>query len=107
MKFSNSFSSYSQEVSEGEQDVSYQLRVTLFDRNQQHFFGKTWKSHSQRMKNGKISFNEVALYQQASTEFVPDFLSCCFYEQFVDNLYIHINGHSNKSCINSAQPLRN
>lgn len=65
MKFSNAFSSYSQEVSEGEQDVSYQLRVTLFDRNQQHFFGKTWKSHSQKMKNDKISFNEVALFHQS------------------------------------------
>lgn len=81
MKFSNTFSSYSQEVSEGEQDVSYQLRVTLFDRTQQHFFGKTWKSHPQKIKNGKISFNEVALF---SIEFGP-FLSCCFSKKLVHN----------------------
>ncbi|KAI3357106.1 hypothetical protein L3Q82_015577 [Scortum barcoo] len=49
----------SQETSEGEQDVAYQLRVTLFDRNHQQFFGKTWKSPPQRMKNNKISFNET------------------------------------------------
>ncbi|KAM9350369.1 nephrocystin-4 [Symphorus nematophorus] len=51
-----------QEMSEGEPDVTYQLRVTLFDRNHQHFFGKTWKSRPQRMKNGKISFNEVLYF---------------------------------------------
>lgn len=54
------FPLYSQEISEGEHDVTFQLRVTLFDRNHQHFFGKTWKSPPQRMKNNKISFNEVA-----------------------------------------------
>ncbi|XP_059189932.1 nephrocystin-4 [Centropristis striata] len=54
-----------QEMSEGEQAVAYQLRVTLFDRNHQHFFGKTWKSPPQRMKNNKISFNEV-LYLHTS-----------------------------------------
>lgn len=52
---------HSQEMSEGGQDVAYQLRVTLFDRNHQHFFGKTRKSPPQRMKNNKISFNEVAV----------------------------------------------
>uniref|UniRef100_A0A3B3VZC3 Nephronophthisis 4 n=1 Tax=Poecilia latipinna TaxID=48699 RepID=A0A3B3VZC3_9TELE len=45
--------------------VTYQLRVTLFDRKLQHFFGKTWKSSSQKMKNNKISFNEV-LYLHTS-----------------------------------------
>ncbi|XP_076022240.1 nephrocystin-4 [Genypterus blacodes] len=51
-----------QEVSEGEQAVTYQLRVTLFDTSHQHFFGKTWKSSTQRMKNNKISFNEVLYF---------------------------------------------
>ncbi|XP_070696158.1 nephrocystin-4 [Pempheris klunzingeri] len=51
-----------QEMSGGEQDLTYQLRVTLFDRNYQHFFGKTWKSRPQRMKNNKISFNEVLYF---------------------------------------------
>ncbi|XP_045926373.1 nephrocystin-4-like [Micropterus dolomieu] len=49
-------------MSEGEQDVAYQLRVTLFDRNHQQFFGKTWKSLPQKMKNNKISFNEVLYF---------------------------------------------
>ncbi|XP_008411314.1 nephrocystin-4 isoform X1 [Poecilia reticulata] len=53
-----------QDLSAGE-DVTYQLRVTLFDRKLQHFFGKTWKSSSQKMKNNKISFNEV-LYLHTS-----------------------------------------
>uniref|UniRef100_A0A146WLA6 Nephrocystin-4 n=1 Tax=Fundulus heteroclitus TaxID=8078 RepID=A0A146WLA6_FUNHE len=48
-----------------EEDVTYQLRVTLFDRKLQHFFGKTWKSLPQKMKNKKISFNEV-LYLHTS-----------------------------------------
>uniref|UniRef100_A0A8C9X5S1 Nephrocystin 4 n=1 Tax=Sander lucioperca TaxID=283035 RepID=A0A8C9X5S1_SANLU len=56
------FPLYSQEISEGEHDVTFQLRVTLFDRNHQHFFGKTWKSPPQRMKNNKISFNEVLYF---------------------------------------------
>uniref|UniRef100_A0A667WH09 Nephrocystin 4 n=1 Tax=Myripristis murdjan TaxID=586833 RepID=A0A667WH09_9TELE len=47
----------------GEHGVTYQLRVTLFDRNHQHFFGKTWKSTPQRMKaNHKILFNEVLYF---------------------------------------------
>ncbi|XP_030279502.1 nephrocystin-4 [Sparus aurata] len=50
-----------QEMSEGE-DVTYQMRVTLFDKNHLHFFGKTWKSQPQRMKNSKISFNEVLYF---------------------------------------------
>ncbi|XP_029985874.1 nephrocystin-4-like, partial [Sphaeramia orbicularis] len=51
-----------QEVSEGQQEVTYQLRVTLFDRRHQQFFGKTWKSLAQRMKNNKITFNEVVSF---------------------------------------------
>ncbi|XP_037629345.1 nephrocystin-4 [Sebastes umbrosus] len=51
-----------QEMSEGEQDATFQLRVTLFDRNHQHFFGKTWKSPPQRMKNNKIPLNEVLYF---------------------------------------------
>ncbi|KAM7404388.1 hypothetical protein PAMP_011736 [Pampus punctatissimus] len=51
-----------EEVSDLEQDLTYQLRVTLFDRNHQQFFGKTWKSSPQRMKNNKISFNEVLYF---------------------------------------------
>uniref|UniRef100_A0A3Q2W610 Nephronophthisis 4 n=2 Tax=Haplochromini TaxID=319058 RepID=A0A3Q2W610_HAPBU len=49
----------------GEQSVTYQLRATLFDRNHQHFFGKTWKSSPQTIKNNKITFNEV-LYVHTS-----------------------------------------
>ncbi|XP_040008385.1 nephrocystin-4 isoform X2 [Xiphias gladius] len=51
-----------QEMQQVEEDLTYQLRVTLFDRNHQHFFGKTWKSPPQRMKNNKISFNEVLYF---------------------------------------------
>ncbi|XP_034731405.1 nephrocystin-4 isoform X2 [Etheostoma cragini] len=51
-----------QEISEGDYDVTFQLRATLFDRNHQHFFGNTWKSSPQRMKNSKISFNEVLYF---------------------------------------------
>ncbi|XP_053173093.1 nephrocystin-4 [Scomber japonicus] len=51
-----------EEVSDLEQDLMCQLRVTLFDRNHQHFFGKTWKSPPQKMKNNKISFNEVLYF---------------------------------------------
>ncbi|CAL8278614.1 unnamed protein product [Boreogadus saida] len=47
-------------TSEIDRGVTYQLRVTLFDRNHLHFFGKTWKSSNQRMKsNHKIQFNEI------------------------------------------------
>ncbi|XP_054904639.1 nephrocystin-4 isoform X2 [Poeciliopsis prolifica] len=53
-----------QDLSAGE-GVAYQLQVTLFDRKLQHFFGKTWKSSSQKMKSNKISFNEV-LYLHTS-----------------------------------------
>ena len=49
---------------EAEQDLTYQLRATLFDQNHQHFFGRTWKSPPQKMKNSRISFNEVALLWQ-------------------------------------------
>ncbi|XP_022621655.1 nephrocystin-4 [Seriola dumerili] len=51
-----------QEIPEVEQDLTYQLRATLFDRNHQHFFGKTWRSQPQGMKNNKISFNEVLYF---------------------------------------------
>ncbi|KAM9752077.1 nephrocystin-4 isoform 2-T2 [Menidia menidia] len=51
-----------QEVSVGQQDVTYQLRVTLFDRMHQHFIGKTWRSSAQKMKNNKIAFNEVLYF---------------------------------------------
>ncbi|KAJ0036130.1 hypothetical protein NQD34_004807 [Periophthalmus magnuspinnatus] len=47
-----------QEAPEGVQ-VSYQLRVSLLDSRQQQFFGQTWRSCAQRLKNGKISFNQV------------------------------------------------
>ncbi|XP_058498816.1 nephrocystin-4 isoform X1 [Solea solea] len=50
------------EIPEVEQDLNYQLHVTLFDQNRQHFFGKTWKSRPQRMKNNKISLNEVLYF---------------------------------------------
>ncbi|XP_068454179.1 nephrocystin-4 isoform X2 [Clinocottus analis] len=52
----------SKEMSGGGQDVTHQLRVTLFDRNHQRFFGKTWRSPPQRMKNNKISLNEVLYF---------------------------------------------
>ncbi|XP_034446098.1 nephrocystin-4 isoform X1 [Hippoglossus hippoglossus] len=50
------------EMPETEQDLTYQLRATLFDQNHQHFFGRTWKSPTQKMKNSKISFNEVLYF---------------------------------------------
>uniref|UniRef100_A0A3Q3J2N3 Nephronophthisis 4 n=1 Tax=Monopterus albus TaxID=43700 RepID=A0A3Q3J2N3_MONAL len=49
-------------VSEEEPVLTYQLRVTLFDRNHQHYFGKTWKSSPQSMKINQISFNEVLYF---------------------------------------------
>uniref|UniRef100_A0A8C6LGP4 Nephronophthisis 4 n=1 Tax=Nothobranchius furzeri TaxID=105023 RepID=A0A8C6LGP4_NOTFU len=52
------------EVSAGE-DVTFQLRATLFDRKHQHFFGKTWKSLPQKIKNNKIPFNEVTFPNSA------------------------------------------
>ncbi|XP_053704783.1 nephrocystin-4 isoform X2 [Synchiropus splendidus] len=45
-----------------ETSVNYQVRATLFDRTQQCFFGKTWHSSQQRMRNNKISFNEVLYF---------------------------------------------
>ncbi|XP_041655501.1 nephrocystin-4 [Cheilinus undulatus] len=51
-----------QDLAEGAQELTYQLRVTLFDRSHQHFFGKTWKSQPQRMKTNKISFNQVLYF---------------------------------------------
>uniref|UniRef100_A0A3P9JSC6 NPHP4 C2-like domain-containing protein n=1 Tax=Oryzias latipes TaxID=8090 RepID=A0A3P9JSC6_ORYLA len=51
-----------QEMFAGEPDVCFQLRATLFDRNQLHFFGRTWKSSAQKMKNQKISFNQVLYF---------------------------------------------
>ncbi|XP_054625915.1 nephrocystin-4-like isoform X3 [Dunckerocampus dactyliophorus] len=43
-------------------DVTYQLRVTFFDRNRQYFFGRTWKSAPQKMKNNKMSLNEILYF---------------------------------------------
>lgn len=55
-----------QESSEHEQAVTYQLRVSLFDKSHQHFFGRTWKSSPQRMKaNFKIKFNEVVYFHSS------------------------------------------
>lgn len=54
-----------QDTPEGEQDVHYQLRVTLFDRNHQQFFGKTWKSRPERIKNSRIPFAEVCWWKSA------------------------------------------
>ncbi|XP_062315701.1 nephrocystin-4-like isoform X2 [Osmerus eperlanus] len=52
-----------QESSEGEQAVTYQLRLSLLDKSHQHFFGRTWKSSPQMMKaNCKIKFNEVVYF---------------------------------------------
>uniref|UniRef100_A0A3P9LYG7 Nephrocystin 4 n=1 Tax=Oryzias latipes TaxID=8090 RepID=A0A3P9LYG7_ORYLA len=51
-----------QEMFAGEPDNSFQLRATLFDRNQLLFFGRTWKSSAQKMKNQKISFNQVLYF---------------------------------------------
>ncbi|AWP09339.1 putative nephrocystin-4 [Scophthalmus maximus] len=49
----------SPEMPEVERDLTHQLRVTLFDQNHRHFFGKTWKSPAHRMTNNKICFNEI------------------------------------------------
>ncbi|XP_034027801.1 nephrocystin-4 [Thalassophryne amazonica] len=51
-----------QDTSVGGKDVNYQLRVTLFDKSHQHFFGTTWKSSPQKMKNNKILFDEVLYF---------------------------------------------
>ncbi|XP_056158185.1 nephrocystin-4 [Lampris incognitus] len=51
-----------QELADGEQGITYQLRVTLYDRSHRHFFGKTWKSSPQRKKGSKILFNEVLYF---------------------------------------------
>ncbi|KAM3617205.1 uncharacterized protein V6R79_003322 [Siganus canaliculatus] len=50
------------QMPQGDSGVTYQLRVTLFDKNHQHFFGKTWKSRPERMKNNKITFSEVLYF---------------------------------------------
>lgn len=63
MLMSSSF--HPQDTPEGEQDVHYQLRVTLFDRNHQQFFGKTWKSRPERIKNSRIPFAEVCWWKSA------------------------------------------
>uniref|UniRef100_A0A3Q2ZLY6 Nephrocystin 4 n=1 Tax=Kryptolebias marmoratus TaxID=37003 RepID=A0A3Q2ZLY6_KRYMA len=57
----NNWNKQAEEIPVGE-DVTFQLRVTLFDRKRQHFFGKTWRSSPQKMKNNKISFNEVLYF---------------------------------------------
>ncbi|KAJ0064820.1 hypothetical protein NL108_015606, partial [Boleophthalmus pectinirostris] len=46
------------EPAEGAQ-VSYELRASLLDARQQQFFGQTWRSSAQSLKNGKICFNQV------------------------------------------------
>ncbi|XP_077405435.1 nephrocystin-4 isoform X2 [Vanacampus margaritifer] len=43
-------------------DTTYQLRVTFFDRNHQYFFGRTWKSSPQKMKNNKMTLNEILYF---------------------------------------------
>ncbi|XP_061625296.1 nephrocystin-4 isoform X3 [Phyllopteryx taeniolatus] len=50
------------ETPEAESDVTYQLRVTFFDRNHQYFFGRTWKSTPQKMKNNKMTLNEILYF---------------------------------------------
>ncbi|XP_016891783.1 nephrocystin-4 isoform X2 [Cynoglossus semilaevis] len=54
-----------QETQDVEQHLTYQLRLTLFDESHQHFFGRTWKSRPQKIKNNTIIFNE-ALYFHTS-----------------------------------------
>ncbi|XP_057716671.1 nephrocystin-4 isoform X7 [Corythoichthys intestinalis] len=43
-------------------DMTFQLRVTFFDRNYQYFFGRTWKSVPQKMKNNKITLDEILYF---------------------------------------------
>ncbi|XP_061760784.1 nephrocystin-4 isoform X2 [Nerophis ophidion] len=50
------------ETPENGPDVTYQLRVTFFDRNCQYFFGRTWRSAPQKMKNNKMSLNEILYF---------------------------------------------
>ncbi|XP_037135657.1 nephrocystin-4 isoform X1 [Syngnathus acus] len=50
------------ETAEAEPDATYQLRVTFFDRNHQYFFGRTWKSSPQKMKNNKMTLNEILYF---------------------------------------------
>uniref|UniRef100_A0A3Q4BNV6 Nephronophthisis 4 n=1 Tax=Mola mola TaxID=94237 RepID=A0A3Q4BNV6_MOLML len=45
-----------------EVSVTAPLRLTLFDRDHKHFFGKTWRSQPQKMKNNRISFSEVLYF---------------------------------------------
>uniref|UniRef100_A0A3Q2Z2V9 Nephronophthisis 4 n=2 Tax=Hippocampus comes TaxID=109280 RepID=A0A3Q2Z2V9_HIPCM len=47
---------------DAEPDATYQLRVTFFDRNHQYFFGRTWKSSPQKMKNNKMTLNEILYF---------------------------------------------
>ncbi|XP_067270013.1 nephrocystin-4-like isoform X2 [Pseudorasbora parva] len=53
--------------SELPQSLQYQLRVTLFDSDHQHFFGRTWKSGSHSVsgtsgQSGRVFFNEVVYF---------------------------------------------
>ncbi|KAF0036771.1 hypothetical protein F2P81_012083 [Scophthalmus maximus] len=59
----------SPEMPEVERDLTHQLRVTLFDQNHRHFFGKTWKSPAHRMTNNKICFNEIVHCQLLETPY--------------------------------------
>ncbi|XP_077371018.1 nephrocystin-4 isoform X2 [Festucalex cinctus] len=45
-----------------EPDATYQLRVTFFNRKHQYFFGRTWKSSPQKMKNNRMTINETLYF---------------------------------------------
>uniref|UniRef100_A0AAY4BCM5 Nephrocystin-4 n=1 Tax=Denticeps clupeoides TaxID=299321 RepID=A0AAY4BCM5_9TELE len=56
-----------QEVAESSHKVYFQLRVSLFETNHQHFFGRTWKSLSHEMTTShgpttRVLFNEVVYF---------------------------------------------
>ncbi|XP_028849289.1 nephrocystin-4-like isoform X2 [Denticeps clupeoides] len=55
------------EVAESSHKVYFQLRVSLFETNHQHFFGRTWKSLSHEMTTShgpttRVLFNEVVYF---------------------------------------------
>ncbi|KAL4646096.1 nephrocystin-4 isoform X2 [Arapaima gigas] len=56
-----------QRALQGSQGVRYQLRVSLFDINHRHFFGRTWKGTPQPMRSNTgepstVPFNEVLYF---------------------------------------------